>query len=210
MKLLVVEDHALVREGMTLTLRRLDRRIVVLEASDASEAVDLIARNPDLDLVLLDLRLPGCNGFALLKSLRNQFQMIPILVVSGQEDAATVNRSIQAGASGFVPKSSHSDVLLAACRTVLDGGIFMPDPAGVPAGRSGPVFPPTANDLDLTAAQRRVFDLLVQGLSNREIGDQLGLTEGTVKVHVSHIFRSLGISSRSQAVVMAARLGMKV
>ena len=147
---------------------------------------------------------------ALLRSLRNRHPTVPVLIVSGQDDAESVNKCMEAGASGFVPKSCHSDMFLGAVRTVLDGGMFVPEVKSVLQGRRGPVFPRRAPDLDLTAGQRRVFDLLVRGLSNREIGDQLGLTEGTVKVHVSHILRSLGVSSRSQAVVMAARLGMKV
>lgn len=211
LKLLVVEDHALVREGMLLALRRLERDIELLESGDAAEVPGLMEANPDLDLVLLDLRLPDADGLGLLRQVRTRFPMVPVLVVSGMADLATVNRSIRAGASGFVPKSCDSGVLLDAVRAVLEGGIFVPDPDSLPDERRGNPLPSRrGKNLDLTMGQRRVFDLLVQGLSNREIGEQLGLTEGTVKVHVSHIFRTLGISSRSQAVVVAARLGMKV
>lgn len=211
MKLLVVEDHALVREGMVLTLRRLDRRVEVLEASTAAQAFALIERHGDLDLILLDLMLPDANGLSLLHTVRGQSPMLPVLVVSALDDAGTIKRSIQAGANGFVPKSSPSDVLLDAVRAVLAGGLFVPegkDAVGKPIAEPG--APGEAGDLDLTIAQRRVFNLLVMGLSNREIGQSLGLTEGTVKIHVSKILRVLGVSSRSQAVIVAARRGLKL
>ena len=211
MKLLVVEDHALVRDGMVLTLRRLDRRVELLEASNAGDALDLIERHGDLDLLLLDLLLPDVKGLSLLHAARGRYPMLPIIVVSALEDAGTVRRSIQAGANGFVAKSSPSDVLLDAVRAVLAGGLFVPDGNGDSGGRSNGSHPSgEVTGLDLTVAQRRVFDLLVQGLSNREIGQLLGLTEGTIKLHVSKILRSLGVTSRSQAVVMAARLGLKL
>ncbi len=211
MKLLVVEDHALVREGMVLTLRRLDRRVDVLEASTAAQAFALIERHGDLDLILLDLMLPDANGLSLLHTVRGQSPMLPVIVVSALDDASTIKRSIQAGANGFVPKSSPSDVLLDAVRAVLAGGLFVPegsDAGGTPIAEPG--APGEARDFDLTIAQRRVFNLLVMGLSNREIGQSLGLTEGTVKIHVSKILRVLGVSSRSQAVIVAARRGLKL
>lgn len=214
MKLLVVDDHALVREGMVLTLRMIDRRAELLEASNASDALELIEHEGDLDLVLLDLLLPDVNGLSLLHTVRERCPMLPVIVVSALEDAGTVKRAIQAGANGFVAKSSSSDVLLDAVRAVLAGGLFVPEGADDYSGGGGGANashpPDEVNDLELTVGQRRVFNLLVQGLSNREIGLSLGLTEGTVKIHVSKILRSLGVSSRSQAVVVAARLGLKL
>ncbi|MBK8338183.1 MAG: response regulator transcription factor [Sterolibacteriaceae bacterium] len=211
MKLLVVEDHALVREGMVLTLRRLDRRVEVLEASTAAEAFVLIERHGDLDLILLDLLLPDANGLSLLHTVRGQSPMLPVIVVSALDDAGTIKRYIQAGANGFVPKSSTSDVLLDAVRAVLAGGLFVPEGSDAAGARGAePGAPGEAKDLDLTIAQRRVFNLLVMGLSNREIGQSLGLTEGTVKIHVSKILRVLGVTSRSQAVIVAARRGLKL
>jgi DNA-binding NarL/FixJ family response regulator len=207
----VVEDHALVREGMVLTLRRLDRRVDVLEASTAAEAFALIERHGDLDLILLDLLLPDANGLSLLHTVRGQSPMLPVIVVSALDDAGTIKRSIQAGANGFVPKSSPSDVLLDAVRAVLAGGLFVPEGSDAVGARGAETGAPgEAKDLDLTIAQRRVFNLLVMGLSNREIGQSLGLTEGTVKIHVSKILRVLGVTSRSQAVIVAARRGLKL
>lgn len=211
MKILVVEDHALVREGMVLTLRRFDRRAELLEASNASDALDLIERHCELDLVLLDLLLPDVNGLSLLHTVRGRYPMLPIIVVSALDDAGTVKLSIRAGASGFVAKSSSSEVLLDAVRAVLAGGVFVPDDDGESGRRQRGLRPASeADDFDLTIAQKRVFNLLVLGLSNREIGQSLGLAEGTVKLHVSKILRSLGVTSRSQAVVVASRLGLRL
>ena len=189
MKLLVVEDHALVREGLVLTLRRLDRRVELLEASNAADALDLIERHGEIELVLLDLLLPDVNGLSLLHTVRGRYPILPVIVVSALDDAGTVKRSIQAGANGFVAKSSPSDVLLDAVRAVLAGGLFLPDGDGEAGGNPSGSRPPVElNDLDLTVAQRRVFNLLVLGLSNREIGHSLGLAEGTVKLHVRRYF----------------------
>lgn len=209
LKLLIVEDHALVREGMILTLRGLDRRLELLEASDAGHALATIERHPDLDLVLLDLMLPDGSGLLLLHDLRERFPMLPVIVVSALEDQNTVRRAIQAGANGFVAKSSTSDVLLDAIHAVLAGGLFVHDVDDAAARPREVRQPGTVEELDLTDAQKRVFHLLVQGLSNRDIGLSLGLTEGTIKLHVSKILRSLGVSSRSQAVAVAARLGIR-
>lgn len=210
MKLLIVEDHALVRDGMVLTLQRLDPHLALLEASDASAALELIERNPDLDLVLLDLMLPDENGLLLLQTLRARHPMLPVIVVSALEDASTVRRAIQAGANGFVAKSSSSDVLIDAVQAVLAGGLFIPDDnAATSRAGDGSRLPGEVKELDLTDAQKKVFNLLVQGLSNREIAMSLGLTEGTVKVHVSKILRSLGVTSRAQAMVVAARLSVR-
>jgi DNA-binding NarL/FixJ family response regulator len=171
----------------------------------------VIERHGDLDLVLLDLLLPDVKGLSLLRTVRGRYPMLPIIVVSALEDAGTVSRSIQAGANGFVAKSSPSDVLLDAVRAVLAGGLFVPDGTGDSGGRPMGSHPSgEVAGLDLTVAQRRVFHLLVQGLSNREIARLLCLTEGTIKLHVSKILRTLGVTSRAQAVVMAARRGLKL
>lgn len=211
MKLLLVEDHALVRDGMSLTLRQLDDCVEVLEAGDGGSALGLIERHPNVDLVLLDLMLPDGNGLGFLHTLRASHPTLPVIVVSALDDANTVRSAIQAGANGFVPKSSQSDVLLDAIHAVLAGGLFVPDDDDPKAGPGGVShMPGGSNDLGLSDAQMRVFKLLVQGLSNREIGLSLCLAEGTVKIHVSKIFRCLGVSSRPQAMVLATRLGLKL
>lgn len=212
-KILVVEDHALVREGMALSLRGLGDEVTIHEACDAESAVVMLDTEKDFDLALIDLMLPGVSGFSLLTLLRKRYPTTSVIVVSGLDDAGTMHRVIDSGASGFVPKSSSTATLMEAVRQVLNGAIYMPDAEARPHSN---VRLPTRSSkgaldsLGLSEAQRRVFELLTQGKSNREIGDLLGLTEGTVKVHVTHIFRALGVSSRAQALVVAARMGLSI
>jgi DNA-binding NarL/FixJ family response regulator len=207
-KLLVVEDHALVREALAAALRRLRSGVEVVEERDAESALRCLEGDAEVEFVLLDLLLPGMDGFAFLGLLRQRFPLLPVLVVSALGDAVTIGRVARLGASGFVHKSVGGDELLDAVRAVLDGGVSFPDPeAGLIAG--GPGRPvrrkDVARDAGLTAAQTRVLGLLSQGKTNREIAALLGLTEGTVKIHLSAIYRALKVSSRAQALVVLRR-----
>lgn len=208
MKLLVIEDHALVREGMAAVLHGLGPEVDVVQARDAESALDCLKDAPAVELVLLDLLLPGMDGFAFLGLLRQRFPSLPVVVVSGVADSVAIRRVARLGAHGFVHKSCSSDELLDAIRVVLDGGVCFPDPETVleSAGSGRSVRPrDVARDAGLTTAQTRVLGLLSEGKTNREIGDLLGLTEGTVKIHLSAIYRALKVSSRAQALVMIRR-----
>lgn len=208
MKLLVIEDHALVREGMAAALRGLGPGVDVVQARDAESALDCLKDAPAVELVLLDLLLPGMDGFAFLGLLRQRFPTLPVVVVSGVADSVAIRRVARLGAAGFVHKSCSSDQLLDAVRVVLDGGACFPDPETVleVGGRGRTVRQrDVARDAGLTPAQTRVLGLLSEGKTNREIGDLLGLTEGTVKIHLSAIYRALKVSSRAQALVVLRR-----
>lgn len=208
-KLLVVEDHALVREGLLQTLRKLDPKVVLFEAQDAEEAMRLLDTEGEFDLALLDLMLPGMSGLSLLSVMRKRFPAVPVVVISALDDAETVGRAMRQGASGFVPKTNPSEILLDALRRVLEGEVYLPPhlQEKIATGRreEGGKSRNLADRFGLTAAQLRVLELLMQGKSNREIGDLLGLTEGTVKIHVSKIFKALNVSSRAQALVAVGR-----
>lgn len=207
-KILIVEDHALVREAMTQSLSRLEPGVECLEADSADAALGIIEGDGSLDLAVIDLVLPDMSGFSLLAVLARRFPDVPALVVSAIDDDASVRRAMKAGASGFVSKSSSGEILLQAVREVLAGGMPMP----ARAGRAAPVPRPGAigDRFGLTAAQARVLELLACGKTNREIGGQLGLSEGTVKVHMTAIFRALGVSNRAQALVLLARQGERL
>ncbi len=212
-KLLVVEDHALVREGLVQTLSQLDTKSSIVETKDAESALQILESDDEFDLVLLDLMLPGINGMAFLAVLRRRFPAVPVVIISALDDTETIARAMRQGASGFVPKTSSSDVLLEALRLVLDGGVYVPPraiakgvgkrPEGARSSRS------LVDRFGLTTGQMRVLELLMQGKSNREIGELLGLTEGTVKIHVSKIFKALNVSSRAQAMVALSRYRVK-
>ena len=207
-KILIVEDHALVREAMAQSLVRLEFAVECIEAANADEALAALDAHADLDLAVVDLMLPDVNGFALLGILGKRFPDMPAIVVSAMDDEASVRRALKAGASGFVSKASSGEVLLQAVREVLDGGA--PAPVNGVSGPARHAAKPPAERFGLTTAQSRVLELLAGGRSNREIAELLGLTEGTVKVHMTAIYRALGVSSRSQALVAIARSGTRL
>lgn len=214
LKLLVVEDHALVREGLVRMLGQVESDIEVLEAPDFESALTVLDGEDEFDLILLDLALPGIDGFAGLDVLRRQFPAIPVAVVSAFDDLPTVTRVMNLGASGFIPKAFSGEALLAAVRQVLAGNIFRPGGAysGARLDDATPVPPSQApvrpEDVGLTERQAQVLALMVRGLSNREIAEQLGLSEGTVKIHATAVFKALGVGSRTQALVAVTRYGI--
>ena len=199
-KVLIVEDHALVREALAHTLARLEPGVECVEATGSEQALALLSESDDWDLVVVDLMLPDLNGFSLLGVLAKRFLEVPTVVVSALDDAASLRRAMRAGASGFVPKASSGQALREAIATVLDGGIYVPsalqDDSGVSESQS------IAERYGLTAAQMRVVELLREGKTNREIAQFLGLSEGTVKIHVSAILRAMNVRNRTQALVL--------
>lgn len=213
LKLLVVEDHELVREGLARLLRQLEDEVEVTETPDFEAALNALDSEQDFDLVLLDLALPGIDGFAGLNILRKRYPALPVAVVSAFDDLPTITRVLNNGASGFIPKAFSGDDLLNAVREVLAGNIFRPlsvQPAKIDA--AAPVPPQRGavqpSEIGLTDRQAQVLGLMVRGLSNRDIADQLALSEGTVKIHATAVFKKLGVTSRSQALVAVARYGI--
>lgn len=199
-RVLIVEDHALVREAMAQTLVRLEPGLSCSEARSSEEALSLLAEGGDWDLAVIDLMLPDMPGFSLLGVLAKRFPDVPTIVVSALDDEATMRRAMKVGASGFVSKSCSGDELRHAVRTVLDGGVFFAPQEAMKTGSRQ-----TPRRQRLTAAQARVAELLGQGKTNREIAELLGLSEGTIKVHMSAIFRAMEVRNRAEAVIALAR-----
>ncbi len=216
-KILVVDDHPLILEALHHVLKQLDADVQVIAAQSADEAAALAAQHADADLMLLDLGLPGADGLDLLGRIRSQSPAIPVVVLSASDARENVMRAIDLGAMGFIPKSSSNQVMLGALRLVLSGGVYLPPaalvssdegaaPRAVPA-REGRVTP---RDLGLTDRQAQVLALILQGKPNKLICRELDLAEGTVKIHVAAILRALNVSTRTQAVIEASRLGLTV
>src|SRR5574343_515439 len=199
LKLLVVEDHALVREGLVRLLGQIEAGATLYEAADFESALTLLDGDEEVDLVLLDLALPGIDGFAGLDILRRRYPAMPLAVVSAFDDVPTITRVLNLGASGFIPKAFSGEALLAAVRDVLAGNIFRP--SGQSAG------PTLDAETPIPPAKSGIRPDEV-GLTNRDIADQLGLSEGTVKIHATAVFKTLGVSSRTQALVAVARYGI--
>lgn len=209
-RVLVIEDHALVREAMVLALDRLGRNSEILQAACGQEALQIVENDAGLDLVLVDLLLPDMSGFSLVSVLKHRFPALPVVVVSALADEASVKRAIKAGATSFLSKSISVDQLMDAIGCILNGEVVLPvprQPSGfAPSRRLG--LESLADRFGLTAAQTRVMELMVEGRTNKEIADLLGLAEGTVKVHCSAILKALGVANRAQALVIMARHGM--
>ncbi len=207
LKLLVVEDHALVREGLLATLKNLGEVTQTFGVADANEAIGVLEVE-DIDMMILDLMLPGIKGQTFLPVVVRRFPTVPVVVLSALDDADTVARVMKAGASGFVSKSGSSIELLKALRAVLEGEIYLPPKLRELTNRSETAHgegKTLAQRFGLTAAQVRVLDLLSEGRGNRQIGELLGLTEGTVKIHVSAIMKAMGVGNRSEAALMVSR-----
>ncbi len=206
-RVLVIEDHALVREALVRALDQLELHCVHAQAASAGEALALVEAGQEFDLVLTDLMLPDMSGFSLLSVLAHRFPTIPVVVVSALADEASVKRALKAGAAGFISKALSSGELIAALRAVLRGEVVTPELPLQPTRKRG--VEPLAEQYGLTGAQTRVMELMVEGRTNREIADLLGLAEGTVKVHCSAILRALGVPNRAQALVMLGRQGLR-
>jgi DNA-binding NarL/FixJ family response regulator len=204
-RILVIEDHALVREGLLLALKALEDNgapAEILGAPDADTAAQLLAANDDFDLILLDLMLPGTGGMAFLGIIRKRHPHIPVVILSALDDGETVTKAIRHGASGFVSKASPTDMLLGALREVMAGEIWLPPEYREMSGKRRRTLT-VAERFGLTKSQSRVLELLAEGKTNREIAALLEVTEGTVKIHVSAILKALNVGNRSQALLVA-------
>ncbi|MCL2075377.1 MAG: response regulator transcription factor [Betaproteobacteria bacterium] len=213
-KILIVEDHALVREALAHVLRALEE-LRVEEAANGTQALAMLRDSTDFDLILLDLALPGMDGFACLKQFRQICPHIPVVILSAFSYPETIKRVFAEGASGFIPKHYSGDKLVRAIMYVLNGKIFRPDDAHkLPKSSEILTIPlerrkARLTQYGLTGRQGEVFSLMVNGHSNREIAERLGLSEGTVKIHLSAIFKRLGVSSRTQAIAIIDRRAIK-
>jgi DNA-binding NarL/FixJ family response regulator len=218
-KILVVDDHPLILEALQHVLQQLDEEVEVLAAQNAQSGRDLVAENPDAGLLLLDLHLPDATGMSLLTELRQSFPTVPVVVLSASDRREDVLQAIDLGAMGYIPKCSTNIVMLQALRLILSGGVYLPSEAFTQRDAAETMMrspePPTApamrpRDIGLTARQAQVLALVLQGKSNKVICRELGLAEGTVKIHVAAILRVLNVNSRTQAVIEASRIGLQL
>ena len=209
MRILVVDDHPLIQVALKHVLTEIEATVELFQAHDAPAARARLAERPDIELILLDLALPGSDGFELLQELRVDWPGTPVLVLSATHDRNTIEAALDMGAMGFIPKTANARQLIDALRLVLAGGIYVPTDSGSVEGiRLRPVSRPS--DLGLTMRQADVLKLLVQGKPNKLICRDLRLSEGTVKVHVSAILRALNVHTRTQVVIELARRGVRL
>jgi DNA-binding NarL/FixJ family response regulator len=206
-RILIADDHPMVRGALALAVEAAFGRAEILESADLDDLVDLLERHGSADLVLLDLLMPGVNGFGGLLKLRSHFPETPVVIISALEEPRLVDEAIALGASGFIPKSTPRHEIVAALHTVAGGKVYVPSGLRARAPAASRSDTDIAHRLStLTAQQLRVLQLLGTGKLNKEIAHELDIAETTVKVHVSAILQKLNVYSRTQAVVLAGRL----
>ena len=214
MSVLVVDDHPLFREGLKQVLRELQEGAEVLAEGDAEKGLEVARTREDLDLVLLDLTMPGMNGLAAVERFGQEAPGVPVVIVSAHEEPTEVRRAISLGAVGYIPKSTPAGVMVDALRLVLSGGVYVPplllgalQADGRAASRESGERPAASGE-QLTERQVDVLALIAMGKSNKVIARELDLSEKTVKAHITAVFRVLGVINRTQAALEARRRGL--
>lgn len=215
LKILIVDDHALFREGLVLLLEALGQPVQTLQAENAGAAMRQIAAHPDLDVVLLDLVMPGPGGIELLPEIKRLAPAAPVVILSADESHRTITGAIERGASGYIPKTSTAEIMRGALRLVMGGGIYVPPivlrdetRAPTPQALQRPAARP--EDLGITPRQVEVLDFLLVGMPTKVIASKLGVSDSTVKAHTMAIFRTLKVRNRTEAVLEASRRGFQM
>ncbi len=207
LKFVVADDHPLFRGALRQTLASAVDNATILEAGTFAETKKIVSDTDDIDLVLLDLTMPGASGLSGLVALRAINSTAPVMVVSARDDVETIRRAIDLGASGFISKSASMDEIRKAVETVLAGGLWIPSDVDL-----GTEMDPEISDLiqrlqTLTPQQARVLSMIAEGLLNKQIAFELSVSEATIKAHVSAVLQKLNVDSRTQAVIQLQRIG---
>lgn len=205
-RILIADDHPLFRGALRQALEGMVEGVELHEAGDLDEMSSALERDREIDLVLLDLAMPGVHGFSGLIFLRGQHPSVPVIVVSGNEDRSVVRRCIDLGAAGYIPKTTQPETMRAAILTVLEGGAWAPPDVDLSIVEDSEASHAARRLSTLTPQQVRVLMMLSQGLLNKQIAYELSVSEATVKAHVSAILQKLGVESRTQAVIAAAKI----
>ncbi len=203
---MIADDHPLFRGAMREAISGLLKQVDIAEAGTFDDVVELLERGSEVDLVLLDLTMPGVRGFSGLMYMRAQYPGVPVIVVSANDDPAAIRRCMEFGASGFIPKTLGVEAMRGAISRILSGGVWTPPDVDLSAGSDAETAALMARLATLTPQQVRVLMMLSEGLLNKQIAYQLGVSEATVKAHVSAILQKLGVESRTQAVIAAAKI----
>jgi len=214
MNILVVDDHPLVIEALRHVLVKLAAEVNITAARSAVEARTYYDTLPGIDLLLIDLGLPGVDGFTLLEEVRTRHPALPVVVLSGSRRREDVMRALDRGAMGYITKTSSSDVMLGALRLVMAGSVYLPPEALASSeppepGARGSVADIAPQALGLTARQIDVLKLMLEGKPNKGISRELGLSPSTVKIHVAAILKAFDVDTRAQVIVEAGRRGFK-
>src|SRR6266404_4545110 len=211
MKVLIVDDHALIREALHAVLKQLKREAVIFEASNSRQAMHIVEEHPDISLILLDINLPDRDGFSVLRELRDRYATIAIIILSSSDDQDTVKRAFKLGALGFIPKTTEREVMLNAIKLVFSGGIYIPseilEETTSPRLTNKLATRDSLKGLGLTDRQIEVLALLMKGKSNKVIAKTLNMAVPTVKNHITVVLKALSVTSRTEAVIKVGKMG---
>ena len=203
--IIIADDHPLFRNALFQSVHMAISRANLLEADSLDTLLALLEKAPDVDLLLLDLKMPGANGMSGLIQLRNQYPDLPIVVISASEETKVIRQVRRHGAFGFIPKSSDMRALIGALNQVLDGEPFFPEDLGEEDDEINELAERIAT---LTPQQYKVLGMLSDGLLNKQIAYELNVSEATIKAHMTAIFRKLGVKNRTQAVILLQQMDL--
>jgi DNA-binding NarL/FixJ family response regulator len=208
-EVLIADDHPLFRDALARAVTQAVPDVSLFQADSVAALLNLIEGHPHAELLLLDLHMPGANGFSALVHLRGQQPGLPVIIVSAQEDARVIQRAMGHGASGYIPKSTSADSIVAAIRRVLDGDVWLPPHvSGLSARVESAEAAAAAHVAELTPQQFRVLGMIAEGLLNKQIAYELNVSEATIKAHMTAIMRKLNVSNRTQVALLARRLAL--
>jgi len=208
-KYIVADDHPLFRNAICQVLKTLEENPDIVEAQDMASLQTKLTDHSDADLVLLDLHMPGAHGFSALAYLKGQSPDLPVLVVSANEKPEIMQRAVEFGSKGFLPKSSGIEFIKTAIQSALRGEVWLPDNAGTRTPASEDECQLMEGIASLTPQQYLVLTMLAEGLLNKQIAYELDVTEATIKAHMTAIFRKLSVRSRTQAVLAISKLNLE-
>jgi DNA-binding NarL/FixJ family response regulator len=214
MKVLIVDDHALIREALHAVLKQLKREAVIFEASNSGQAMHIVEEHPDISLILLDINLPDRDGLSVLRELRDRYPTIAIIVLSSSNDQDTVKHAFKLGALGFIPKTTEREVMLNAIKLVFSGGIYIPseilEETTPPRLTNQLTTRDSLKRLRLTDRQIEVLALLMKGKSNKVIAKTLNMAVPTVKNHITVVLKALSVTSRTEAIIKVGKMGLEL
>ena len=209
MKILIADDHALFRDSLSLQFEKINPEFIILQASNFNQALKFVETDPNISVIVMDADMPDMNLEEALKDLKAKAPQAKFVVVSAGEDNHTIRKSLELGVSGYISKRLQAEALYKALQLILDGGTYLPPSVLQPSG--GNIVQDTQRPRaakSLTNRQNQVLGLVAQGLSNKQIAYEMGVSEATVKLHINALLRSVGATNRTQAVIMAQKMGI--
>ena len=211
MKILIADDHALFRDGLSLHLERLEPQAVIFQAGSFSQVMKIINDEKKLDLIIIDLDMPDMNWETALQEIMNKRGNARVAIISATEDTRSIRKAMEKGISGYIPKRADTKVLTGALKLIMDGGTYLPpsilDNANINGVNMSSVSR-SRNGKTLTNRQSQVLELVAQGMSNKQIAYEIGVSEATVKLHINALLRAVGATNRTQAVITAQKMGL--